>query len=193
MRLLDIEMICSRAMALQRNVDPHNLMVRELTLRTASLFVDCGAELFSSVILKSNLHRDLHKLMHHSWMDAMYCGLYHGLRLELSMTSSATSEMWTRRFWFIQVSVDSFWRTELKGLYCYLHGCLVHVFHESLMFRWKTLPIRRSNQNCVRLFATISSDQHQSVVNIIDDHKMLTRRVLIAQGLLQQRRLSRQP
>ncbi len=66
-------------------------------------------------VLKSNLKvelahslRDMHKLMYRSWMDVMNCGPCHGLRLELCWTSSATSETWNPRFWFIPVSVDSF-------------------------------------------------------------------------------------
>ena len=144
MRILDTEMICAWAVALQcsqRNYDANTMMVRELALQPASLFHGCGAKtkpktkLFSRVIWKSNLHRVSE--MHYSWMDVMYCGSCHGLRLELCWTSSTTSEAWNRRFWFIHVSMDLF-----LANWCYLHGCHSHVFHERLICRWKTLKLR---------------------------------------------------
>ena len=146
MRILDTEMIRARAMALQfsqRNYDTKNMMLCELALQPASLFHGCGAKtktktkLFSRVIWKSNLHRDMHY-----WMDVMYCGSCHGMWLKMCWTSSATSEMWNRRCRFIHVSVDSFlanWdQWHILLLTWVPQQCCPWQIH----CRWKTLKLR---------------------------------------------------
>ena len=128
----------------QRNYDIKSMMVRELAFQRASLFHGCGAKtktktkLFSRVIWKSNLHRYMHKLMHHSWMDVMYCGSWHGPRLELFWTSSATSDTWNHRFWFIHVPVDSFLANCDQRHIFLLAWVSQPCFHEIFSFRWKT-------------------------------------------------------
>ena len=79
--------------------------------------------------------------MHHSWMDVMYCGSCHGLRLELFWTSSATSDMWNHRFWFIHGPVDSFLANCDQGHIFLLAWVSQPCFHEIFSFRWKTLKL----------------------------------------------------
>ena len=146
-------------------------MGRELALRPAWLFDECWAKtntktkLFSRVIWRSKMHRDIQKSMPHYWMDlmctaghAMTCGWNcAGLPQQLQRCGTVVSDS------SMSQSIHV-WRIELNGLYCYMHGCSGHVFHDRFicrrLWRFDAAPILRETFRDHIFWSASVSDEH---------------------------------